>query len=448
MQPALQWPLERVSPLASAPPRPPPLSITFLLDASGSMASHVASSGGASRFGLALHSAAIAAQLLSHNSNINVLAFSGRAQLLFRGHPAAFHAALAQLQQRVRPTGPTNPDTALSAIRRVARVGSMFILITDGQIPKLNVSAWTQLIDNHHLRFTVIAPPGESPALRSLLAQTHAQHLAAVNPMAWSVLLHRAVAQVLFGQVHHAIIPWSAPQLNLSGQTNLWTQTWLKAGAQQIALSQTPKAMPLAAVWRVGLGKVAALCFQGETSDFSSLLEALIQRVVPSPADNRFNVTARRDVDHWSVEVNAMANGRFLNRRHLTLRIISPDIAPPPHSFQLNQVAPGQYNCKLPRSIESFVAVLSEDTNAHSRRFISVVSPPELPARIWPATLGDIPPRKLHAQVLPIGSLATHLPYWHPTGLAHRLSLAPMLWILAALLGLLSLAWTGFRRHL
>ncbi len=447
-QPALQWRLERISPLASAPPKPPPVSITFLFDASGSMASHVALSGGASRFGLALHSAAVAAQLLPHNSTINVVAFSDHAQMLFKGSPAAFHAAVVQLQQRVLPTGPTNPDTALPVIRRVAPVGSMLIMLTDGQIPNLNISAWTQIIKDRRLRFTVIAPPGESSALRSLLDRTHTQHLAAITPQAWSRLLHRAVAQVLFGRVHHVLIPWSAPQLNVSGQTTLWTQTWLKAGARQIAFGRAPESVPLAAVWRVGLGKVAALCFQSEASGFDTLLKALLQRVAPNPADNHFNVTAHRDADHWFVRVIAMANGRFLNHRQLTLRLTSPDTGSPPHSFQLNQVAPGQYNCELPSSIHGFVAAISENTKTPSRRFISIVSPPELPARIWPATLRDIPPHKLHAKVLPIGSLETSLPHWPPIGLAHRLSLAPIFWILAALLGLLSIAWASVRKRL
>ena len=421
--------LENLSPLSSLPPNPKPQHIVFLMDVSGSLGNPTAS--GVTRFALAAHAVCAAVQLLKPKDRITILLFSGSTRKLVNGEAQAIRPLLPKLLATIVPNGPTRPNSALPALQHLLTSKALLILVTDGRIPHLNLPAWKKLLLRDAVHLTVIAPGHSSRATKQLLAQTEAKRLPMQHFSQWGQFLRAAVARHIDGKAETTTTPWASRTLHQYGQTDLWDRVYLKPGTTLLANSHQH---PLAALWRRGLGQVAAICFS-DNSPAADALRSTLLNMVKAPAGNlHFYISAIRRNNHWCIAVQAIHNGQFLNQRQLGLT------ATPQHgnvrTIPLPQIAPGQYRATLPDNVQAFAATVWQVTGQGTQKhqdIIGHISPPLLPNRYFPATG--------HIQQCPWPK-ATSIPAnsppplrWNPIS-TNAFALADVLWLQAALTAL------------
>ena len=421
--------LENLSPLSCLPPNPKPQHIVFLMDVSGSLGNPTAS--GITRFALAAHAVCAAVQLLKPKDRITILLFSGTTRKLVDGEAQTIRPLLPKLLAKIVPNGPTRPNSALPDLQRLLTNKALLIFVTDGRIPHLNVAAWKQLLLRDAAHLAVIAPGHSSRATKQLLTQTGAMRLPMQHFSQWDHFLRVAVARQIDGKAETTTIPWSSRTLHLHGHTDLWDHVYRKPGTTLLANSRQH---PLAALWRRGLGQVAAISFS-DNSPAANTLRSTLLNMVKAPAGNaHFYISAIRRNSHWCIAVQAIHNGQFINQLQLGVT------ATPQHgnvrTIPLPQIAPGQYRATLPANIHVFTAAVWQATGQGIQKhpdIIGHISPPLLPNRYFPAT-GHIQQCPWpEATTIPANSPAALR--WNPIS-TNAFALADVLWLLAALTAL------------
>ncbi len=401
------WPVEQLSPLASAPPRRSARDVVFLLDSSGSMGQRVPGHAGETRFNLAAGSVEAAIHLLKPYDIASIVTFSGRAHLLASGKRQVISSAIATRLADVRPTGPTNPDAALPVLGRLLKKNSLLILLTDGHIPVITTRKWEELIKMKRATFLVVAGyKHESTAFANLLRQTAARAIATRNPADWASLIRQAVGKYLAGNARRGPMLWQATPATVSGTTTHWIRTWLKKGAARAAAGRNldhpgRKGVPLAAEWRRGLGKVGAIAFTDHSIAFAHFVNLMIHQVAAAPGDRKFSIRTRRMDGRWRISINGRNGMAFINHARIRLRLISGtagDIGgnkEMTHIYSFVQTAPGEYRLTLPtriRTLDAVVFAIRKSTRLANSGAQSLAD--EIIGRIAPAT---VPPTCLPA---------------------------------------------------
>jgi hypothetical protein len=422
--------IEQLSPLSCLPPRPKPLHIVFLLDGSGSMGNITTS--GRTRFGLAAHGICTAVELLGLQDHIAILLFSGTTRLLISGTVNAVRPILPALLSRIAPTGPTRPNSALPLLRKLLTRRALLVLVTDGRIPHLQVSAWQRLLLHREARLTIVAPRQSSPAVEKLLTTTRAVHFVSRHFGQWADFLRTAVARKINGRPHHYDQPWISKPFHLQGITRQWDRVYLKPEATLMAQGFR---YPLAAVWRRGLGKVAAMAFSAGGKAAGILCGNLLNMVRAPAGNNHFEITTHLKHTHWQIQVQAMKHGNFLNHQRLGLTIVRRHNKI--FNIPLPQIGPGLYFNRLPQRLGAYSATVWVITGKGKQRhktFVGRVNVPQLPNRYFPATGHPKPCPWPAAEVIPVTTANIHI--WQPTVIGDMFSLSGLLWALAALAAL------------
>ena len=384
------WAIEQISPLSSLPPHRPAIQVIFLIDASGSMGQRVHHSDGQTRLQLAARAVTGALAILKPADRAQILAFSGITTTLLGGTVKTIRNRIANVLDRVEPTGPTNPDSALPLLDRIftaSREQTELILLTDGRIPHLQVQRWARLMKRRRAKLAIIAPLGPTPALQSLARRTNAMIFSTDHPLQWAYDLKLSLYRRLAGRARRKPIAWRSARGRLGGTTRAWIEVWRKKAATALA-SSGKGGYSLAAVWRRGLGKVAAVAFVSHSTAYTAFLRHLIHRLSPPAGDRRFQVKTTRQENRWLIRVDAQGSRHFLNGQDLRLSLIQPRRGARGRTLQFTQTAPGRYVLRPPASVQAFSGVITRRKDQR-RVFVGRLAPPDLPTCCFPATAAE-----------------------------------------------------------
>ena len=442
--------LEKLSPLASQPPERPGANVIFLLDCSASMNEAGGGAPGLTDRKIALVARGVesALELLQNRDTISVVTFNSDAALVVSGNKKEVEKGLGSKLAELRPQGTTTPDTALEIVRSLVpptpeREGAgrmtMLVLLTDGEIPKMNVKAWGELLKKSGTLLTVVAPtPGAlgtlgvgQDVLPVLAKENSATWLALDDAGGWTALLRRAVAERLMGRARTTTIDWNSEFGNqnseLKGTTSRWIETYLKAEAKSRAITQSPDpgAKTPAAIARRGLGQVAALAMDADAAESRALLAKLVREAAPSAGDRRFTLTARREAGGWRLRADGHDERGFLNNLQLHATILTPTDS---RSVDLPQTAPGTYEVQLSAAVDGPFAAIVTRSSQPNDVLVGTLRPANVQTDEYPASV-ESTALPQDATVLP----ADDKSQWSPRLAGWSLSMAPSFWLLAAI---------------
>lgn len=424
--------LEDLSPLASSPPDGPPAQVLFVLDASGSMAQDVAAAAPTRRFAFAAAGVRMALTTLRPTDTVGVIAYASDARMLAHGPLKAVEPVLGQALDAVRPTGPTHPDSALTLLETHVGPNTFIILLTDGEIPRMDVPRWRALVADRGGKLAIVAPSPLGRDMEAVRQGTQATLRHAAEPREWPALLQRLAVEGRMGRAMTSPLAWrrsgeSAP----AGTTRGWVEAWPKSAATVSAQGADGRA--LAAHWQRGLGRVATVAFADGSEAYGALLNELASQVAAGAGDRRFVLQAQRGEGPggtWRIVAEARdtapatapANAprvTFLNEAALTVRVATDGGT---LERAMEQTAPGRYEAVLPAGVGPFSAVVVSAEG----RLVGRVSPAEVPSAEWPANAGvaSVPEG---VRELPLTDAPER---WRPVLLATRLGLWP--WLVGA----------------
>lgn len=432
--------LETLAPLSSTPPERPPLRVVFLLDASGSMGEAAPGGAGQRKFKFVIEGVNAASGLLKDTDLITAIAFGERTRVLASGEKKAVQTKLSAALRDIVPSGPTDPDQALPLFTDELDAHTMVILLTDGEIPRMDIPRWSDALARSKARLTLVAPPTGPGTLESLAEKTKAAWLPTNDPTEWPALLRRAVELPILGKARENPVRWQGVrQESLAGTTSRWVETWLKREATAWAgpVEMPPAAgAPRAAVVRRGLGQVGALSFAAEGAAYQQLMTLMQQEILAPAGDRRYSASAQRRDGRWVVRVAGHDEQGFFNGQRLVLDALAAGGAST--TLPLEQIGPGEYEAVLPETIGTFRGIISRRDNG-AGQLVARLNPPALPAAEWPANAvpREVPPE---ARVQRIGVAETLITQWRPRLAGTRRNLAPGAALLGAAL-LLAALW-------
>jgi hypothetical protein len=372
--------------------------------------------GGRKKFSFAIDGVAGTLRALRDNDVVTAVTFGDTVAVLADGPKKDVVEALAGKLRGVVPSGPTDPDRAFAQVIDVLGENTIVILLTDGEIPKLDVPGWGAAVGRTKAKVTLVAPRDASTrTLANLAAATGATWLATDAAAAWPRLLRQAVDAPLVGKARGDAVRWRG-EGGASGQTRAWIETWAKPGARLVAEGEglpPGSGQPLAAVWRQGLGQVAAVSFggagdkdggHGAGDAAGDVVARLVKAVTPAAGDRRFVVSAERAGGTGGGAGRTggaagggrriVARGRdgdgFVNGLTLRALILGAGTA----EIDLEQVGPGEYAGAVPDSVRgAFVAIVRRDGEGGGE-VVGRVSPAEVAGGEWPALAprGEAPP--------------------------------------------------------
>lgn len=435
--------LERLSPLASAPPNRKPVHVVFLVDDSGSMVDPVAGTAGQTEFNVATHAIVNAVEVLRKTDRVKIFAFNGQTRLLLGGAVGAVRGKIVSRLSNVVPTGSTNPDSALPALRKALLPHSIMVMLTDGRIEKMNVSAWRRLIRTRHIKFVVVAPLSQDSLLTHVAKVAGAIRFSTYQFRRWPAMLRTAMDKEIAGKAQTTPLAWHGDGPSMRGITREWIQVYRKAGVQLLARSNQGN-HPLAAVWRLGLGHVAALAFSEKSVAYRLLLEQIFRSIVPPPGNPRFVLSQRRMGRRWRVVAQARDRHGFINGASLFMRVLtsSGSLTGP---LPLLQTGPGEYQAQTKLFGRGAVAATVIERLGDREIFIGRLNGPALAGPYFPATAGDY--RCPWKKVLRISAAALPRPKgaamkWRPQLKGAKLKLSPaLLWL--GIIMVLAVLWAG-----
>jgi hypothetical protein len=434
--------LESLSPLWRGPHDGTPARVCFLLDASASMNDAAVASNaqnGEQKFRIAARAVEGALPLLAPGDHVSLIAFNTAATLLAAGTRDEVHARLDAALASVRPAGGTDPDAVLPTLAAAlngspATTRTLAVLLSDGEIPHLDVARWRAALSAADATLVIIAPPAARNGPLAALAQGNIW-LDAPTPQAWALLLRQALAPLVAGKARTDPLAWNAPT-GLAGTSTAWTETWPKTGpadAPSLADGHAAGAMwPVAAVAQRGLGRVAALSLTPDSPAADALLDHLTRLVMPPAGDRRFSLNAIRDERSatWLLTADGSADGRFLDGESLSVRFANPLT----HVFEtrpLDQTGPGHFTARLP--VASGAVILR--TDAAGDHLVGRIEAPTLASDEWPA-MREPSPLPLSIIQLPVEGNVV----WRPASArATHWNLTPALGCVAALAALAAL---------
>ncbi len=435
--------LEGLSPLASVSPNRKPVRVVFLMDDSGSMVDPVAGTAGQTEFNVATHAIVNAVALLHKTDRVKIFAFNGQTQLLLAGTAGAIRRKIVSRLASIVPTGATNPDSALPALRKTLRPATILIVLTDGRIPKMNLPAWTHLILSRHIKLVAVAPLTRDSVLTQVALATRAMRFSTYQYRRWPAMLRTALSRELAGKARTTALSWHEIGGKLSGITRTWIQVYHKTGATLLARSNQGN-HPLAAVWRFGLGHVAALAFSEKSAAYRLLLLQILRKIVPPPGNPDFVLRQHRLGRLWRVRVLARDTHGFMNGADLAMRLVESSRATT-RLIPLPQTGPGQYQATATLSGRQAVAATITEHRPNGQILIGRINGPALAGPYFPATAGTYRCPWINVRwinIAPAKPPAAAAGKWQPRLKESRLNLAPLL-LWAGIFMALAVLWAG-----
>jgi hypothetical protein len=327
--------LDRLSPLASAPPDPAARWV-ILIDGSGSMSEGVP--GGATAWQTESAAARAIVAALPASDAVTVGSFAAMITTWVTDVPAGRIDPARLPPPGLGPRGPTNLQAALESFTAVSSpLATRVLLMTDADARLVDADRLAAALAVKHVSLSVLAT-GDGPALgalRAIVAATGGAVVEQPDPTRWvsaAEALARGARPDGLRQQPLAV-RLVAP---LAGTVTVseWNPTWLR---DKIDLLATAPGRPMAAVWHAGLGRVAAVAWKADPGTAA----AIAATVAAPPADPRFHVT----VDPGRtlrIAVDAVDGTSYLNDQPLMVAIgDGPAVAIP-------QVSPGLYELNVP----------------------------------------------------------------------------------------------------
>ena len=359
-------------PLSPLGPLPPdgPQSWTILLDASGSMA---AAADGRTRWSAATAVAREALARLPTTARVTVMAFAADVRMLASDVPPAVAAGALAGDAAVRLGGPTGLRTALESLAARAGGPSRVLLLSDGDADLGDTDALAATLNRTSLRLYAFATT-PSNGIGRLCRATGGASYSRYWPEEWSEAVGRVVSAT---QPVGTPVRWpgrGAWAGSLVGTFARWP-AYLADGADLLA---GEAATPVAAMWNVGVGRVAAVA--GDLFDvagaayYQQNLAALAEtaiRLERPPVDPRF--VAVFDERTETVRLTAIDVNGPLNR-------LSPILTRDGVSTVFQVTGPGGYVAPLPRRANSSVAQVLVDGRPVARRMLAGRYPAEFDA--------------------------------------------------------------------
>ncbi|HEV2294606.1 MAG TPA: VWA domain-containing protein [Tepidisphaeraceae bacterium] len=354
-----------LSPLASSPPTPA-AHWTFLLDASGSMAS---ASNGRTRLTAAVAAAREAIAQLPPSDLLSVGGFADELRWWTRGKPVK-DFALADIPA---PRGPTNLQAALRAVSASLdkSVANPIVLITDGQVklPAVDELARTLAAANARVHVLAIGTGPGAIALRRLAEATGGSFVEEADAAGWASALTTLLKEV---SPHHWVT--RSVEVHFSelppAMATGWNRTWLKADATELARTTGEDSVPMAARANVGSGKVAAVTFRPPDGH----VEALAALVQSPPRDPRLKVTWRTGL-RLVIDIDAADQAAPMNGLSPTLVLTT--LAGASETFRIPQTGPGRYHLALPAPRATAIATVRESSRMIERSAVAGRYAPE-----------------------------------------------------------------------
>jgi hypothetical protein len=246
----------------------------------------------------------------------------------------------------ISPRGPTNLQSALESIAtgRLEMGHTEIILISDADAAIDNPAdlAVKLSLRNAHLNLLATSDASHSP-VADVVKGTGGQIISQPDPQLWT----RAARQLLAASMPKHLED-SPIGLTFVGElaalpqrsVDQWNDTDMKWQATELAKTDGPRDIPLAAHWRVGAGQVAAAAFAPTPPE----VEALTTMIDAPPRDPRFAVsyTAGSQLD---ISIDAVDAGKYLNDLNVTLDVLDQSRQ---RRISLLQTAPGRYEISLP----------------------------------------------------------------------------------------------------
>jgi hypothetical protein len=343
--------LDRLSPLASSPPRPTRLWI-ILADASGSMSTPV---GDTTRWNIIANSLAKLLPRMPPDDPVRIGQFSNTLRWWSDGQSAKQTVAMNLPPADAFPHGPTNLEPVLNAIAADPSGGQLdkeLLLLTDADVDidhPLDL-AHRMSANKIHFHFLAIEHGSGLGTLNQIAAATGGSSLTELDPTKWADSLTRLIQSSQSNLLKHQ--SFRALVLGQDATANMINQTWPKRDATLLAKSDES---PLAALWRVGLGQVMAVSFAAD----SSLADSLSHLIAEPPRDPRLKITWRAD-KNLTVTVDAIDGTKYLNNLNLKFQISNLN-------FDVSQTAPGYYSLSIPAPREPTIAILQLDNHVIDR---------------------------------------------------------------------------------
>ena len=285
--------LDALSPLASNPPQPATHWV-FLVDSSGSM--NAPAAGGVTRWRAAAEAAARAVAAVPPHDLVSVAGFAAGLEWWVRAKPAADASREALPPAGARASGPTELRRALETVATGAPGGPPveLVVLTDANAPVEDPAALATLMTRNTVRLHLLDIGDSSgaglEALRRVAAATGGTLLRESDPAAWAGAVRRltrtAAPQHLVQTPARVEFAGGMEGLLARAVAPPWNRTWLRPQATAVGTG-TAEAGPLAAVWNVGAGRVAAAGFRASPEE----AEALARLAQRAPRDPRIRVT-------------------------------------------------------------------------------------------------------------------------------------------------------------
>lgn len=364
-----EQPVQSLLPLSGEPPEP----VThwmLLADASGSMSGDA---GGQSRWQAASQAIAGLIPKLPPADLFSAADFSAGAHWWHERVPVGSLARVVLPPPTITPGGPTNLRSALEAAadRADASLPNELIVMTDGDAELASTETLRRRLAERHVRLHVLAVgPEPSAKLRQLTAATGGTWREQVLPSRWLTDL-RAVYQGARPDRRRSqpttatfLGPLSAVSPVRIEQSQLG---WAKERATLLAKDDST---PLAALWRVGEGQVAAFAFDPP----AAALNAILAQIARPSGDPRFAVEWL-SASPLSVRVDAQSSAGYLNDRSLTLTLVD-EVGQAPITRPIPQTAPGSYELQVDYHAGGF-ATLRVDGHVVETKALPERYPPE-----------------------------------------------------------------------
>jgi von Willebrand factor type A domain len=428
-----------LSPVFNAAPDRAAARIVFLLDASGSMNESAGPAMPDQKFRLASRGVMGAIELLHAEDQLAVLAFNGGVQRIGVGTKQELGTSLEEQLLRVQPTGPTSPDVALPEIssaftNQTADAPAMVVLLTDGEIPSMDVARWEAVLRSAGASLAIIAPrSSHADSLAALAAAVHATWYSTEDATRWPLLLRRAVSERFAGRERTDPLEWQSENLEgaaLRGKSARWREVWRKPEALDLARAGTTT---LAALAQHGLGRVAALAMKDSSAAGEALVQRVVQRIAPPEGDRRITLSSAHDRDHWKITADAVENGEFLNGLQLHATVVTAEAT---LDVPLVVTGPGHYEARV-ESAHPFEAIVAERMEK-GEHFVGTLRMPQMEIGEWPASVDAGSLMKIPAAAKVIGT-GDSGGAWSARVPRATMALAFPLWITGILLLLASL---------
>ncbi|MGC4032519.1 MAG: vWA domain-containing protein [Tepidisphaeraceae bacterium] len=339
------------SPLSAFAPAGPGRWVV-LLDASGSMAT---ANGQTSRWQSAVNAATAAVERLPGDARVSVGAFSDGVRMLANdATPADARRALAAAAA-TPPRGPTGLRAAIEAVAKASpRESTRLLLLTDGDAELGDVDQLADALKRANVRAdALVSTPAD--ALTRLCEKTGGQSTRPATVDRWATAFgglvdtpDEAVRTPAVGVGRGA---WAGRRIDVG----LRWRAWVKGRAETLL---DVDAKPVAAAWRVGLGRVTAVSASVSAGNWANAL----RRLESAPADPHFAVDWDETVGRVRLTARDVAG---------PMNGLKPTLWRGDSAVPMAIVAPGIYEAALDRRQRPSVGVVLMEDRVISRQALA-----------------------------------------------------------------------------